>query len=99
MSALVAWFATALAFLAMGRMDMTCKVDGRLMGFSAVSAVMGVLLGIAALVTGVMGLVGPRSTRGAIRAMAIAGLVVGLLPLAVCALVLFVLIVASVRAC
>ena len=98
-SAVLAWCATALVFLFVGDMDMTCKVDERLIGFSAVSACAGVVLSVAALVIGFIGLFALRRARGGYFVMGILGVASGVLPLILCALMLLGIIFAISRAC
>jgi hypothetical protein len=91
-AALLAWVAAALHIgllvagheMTIGAADSRCLVDAGLVNAALLSLVAGFLLSIGAVVTGFAGVSGPRRGRGVYRALAIAGLAIGVLFLLGC---------------
>jgi hypothetical protein len=93
-SALLAWVAMALHIgllvasheMTIGVMMTGCIVNGGLVNAALLSLVAGCLISITALVTGFAGVSGPMRASGIYRALAIAGLAIGLVALLACSL-------------
>jgi hypothetical protein len=91
-SALLAWVTVALHIgllvasheMTIGDMTTGCIVNGGLVNAALLSLVAGCLISIAALAIGSAGVSGPRRASGVYRALAIAGLAMGLVALLAC---------------